>query len=158
MPEVNNEEAWDFAVRALWENYQELRAGAEGSGLSLTPAECDRLAHNMVFPKRPAHRPRRDAPAHLLFGALADLKARLLIGGEGSSNLTLSPAECELLAHNMATPPPSPDILRNTTIAELYRRAYTRTGSSKLALYEVETALGYKPRAVFKALRAIRRW
>ena len=87
-----NEEAWDFAVRALWEDYRELRAGAKGSGLSLAPAEADRLAHNIKWP------PRRPP------GILDDLQARLLAGGEGSSDLMLSPADCELLARNMTTP------------------------------------------------------
>jgi hypothetical protein len=88
----SNEEAWDFAVRALWENYRELRVGAKGAGLALTPAEADRLAHNI---KWPPHRPP---------GILDDLQARLLAGGEGSSNLMLSPADCEMLACNMTTP------------------------------------------------------
>jgi hypothetical protein len=88
----SNEEAWDFAFHALWENYWELRAGAKGSGLSLTPGECDRLAHNI---KWPPHRPP---------GILDDLQARLLAGGEGSSDLILSPADCDLLANNMTIP------------------------------------------------------
>ena len=87
-----NEEAWDFAVRALWEDYRELRAGAKGSGLALTPAECDRLAHNIKWP------PHRPPPT------LNDLQARLLAGGEGSSDLILSPADCDLLANNMTIP------------------------------------------------------
>ena len=85
-----NEEAWDFAFWALWEHYWELRAGAKGAGLALTPGECNRLAHNI---KWPPHRPP---------GILDDLHARLLAA---SSDLMLSPADCELLACNMTTPP-----------------------------------------------------
>jgi hypothetical protein len=88
----NEEASWDFAVRALWENHRELLAGAKGSGVTLTPAEADRLAHNI---KWPPHRPPR---------ILTDLQTRLLVGGEGSSDLMLSAADCELLARNMTTP------------------------------------------------------
>jgi hypothetical protein len=141
----SNEEAWDFAVRALWEHYWELRAGAKGPGVVLTPAEADRLAHNIVFPKRPrAGRPPRNAPPHPLLKALTDLQARLLAGILAGENLTLSAAECELLAANIGQPNrqqgriPSKNWARDKHLAEDYRLAYERTGSSKLAVAEVE--------------------
>jgi hypothetical protein len=110
MTAPSNEEAWDFAVWALWEHYWELRAGAKASGLTLTPAEVDRLAHNMVLPKRPKGRPARNTPPLPLLKALTDLQARLLAG----ENLTLSAAECELLAAHLTVPNPpnkSPDLV-----------------------------------------------
>ena len=140
MTAPSNEEAWDFAVWALWEHYRELRAGAKASGLTLTPAEVDRLAHNMVLPKRPKGRPASNTPPLPLLKALTDLQARLLAG----ENLTLSAAECELLAAHLTVPNrmkgriPSKDWARDASLAEDYRLAYERTGSSKLALAEVE--------------------
>ena len=104
----SNEEAWDFAVRAVWEHYEELRAGAKASGLTLTPAEADRLARNMVLPKRPkAGRPARNASPLPLLKALTDLQARLLaasVTATEAADLTLSAAECELLAANIRPP------------------------------------------------------
>lgn len=105
----SNEEAWDFAVRALWENYRELRAGAKGSGLALAPTECDRLAHNIKWP------PHRPPPI------LDGLHARLLAGGKDSSNLVLSPADCELLACNLTIPKrPKGRVLKDDMHIALY--------------------------------------
>jgi hypothetical protein len=88
----SNYEAWDFACWAIWEHYYELRDGAKGPGVVLTPAEADRLARNIKWP------PHRPPPT------LDDLYARLLACGGGSSKLMLSPADCELLACNLTTP------------------------------------------------------
>jgi hypothetical protein len=150
----SNEEAWDFAVRALQEYYLELHAGAKASGLTLTPAGANLLAHNMVLPKRPkAGRPPRKASPLPLLKVLTDLQARLLAG----EYLTLSAAECELLAANIRLPNrqrgriPSKDWARDKHLAEDYASQYERTGLSKLAVAELEKEYGRKRSTILAA-------
>jgi hypothetical protein len=48
---------WEWAVEVLTDLRKRLLAGAEGSGLTLTASECERLAFNLAYPKRPKGTP-----------------------------------------------------------------------------------------------------
>jgi hypothetical protein len=51
---------WEFACEMITNLRKRLLAGAEGSGLTLTASECERLAFNLAYPKRPKGTPVRN--------------------------------------------------------------------------------------------------
>lgn len=51
---------WEYDCEVLTDLRKRLLAGVEGSGLTLTASECERLAFSITFPKRPKGTPVRN--------------------------------------------------------------------------------------------------
>lgn len=57
MADIDDHIAYEYAAEAVAKLRMRLRAAGRGSGLSLTPEECERLALHLADPVRPKGRP-----------------------------------------------------------------------------------------------------